>query len=238
MAALARSARRARALTRPPAARALCRPPPAPLSPRAAATWALPSLPLLRAFVCLPLSRAQSVRVKLIDFGGATFAHEHHSDVVCTRQYRPPEVTLGVAWGTAVDLWSAACILAELYTGRVLFATHDEAEHLAMMERSLGTLPQRMARRASERAKRWWLKHNSLLWPEIAPSPRSVRRVRETPRLRDFLQRDRPWVRLHDSFLHLLSQLLEWDPRARISALEALQHPFMQAEELRRGVFL
>ncbi len=50
-------------------------------------------------------------RVALIDFGGATWQHEHHSSVVCTRQYRPPEVTLGLKWSHPVDMWSMACIL-------------------------------------------------------------------------------------------------------------------------------
>ena len=35
-----------------------------------------------------------SPEVALIDFGGATWSHEHHSSVVCTRQYRPPEVRM------------------------------------------------------------------------------------------------------------------------------------------------
>lgn len=33
--------------------------------------------------------------VKLIDFGSATFDHEHHSTIVSTRHYRAPEVILG-----------------------------------------------------------------------------------------------------------------------------------------------
>lgn len=33
--------------------------------------------------------------VRLIDFGSATFDHEHHSTIVSTRHYRAPEVILG-----------------------------------------------------------------------------------------------------------------------------------------------
>ena len=32
--------------------------------------------------------------VVIIDFGGATWDSGHHSSIVCTRQYRPPEVRL------------------------------------------------------------------------------------------------------------------------------------------------
>lgn len=37
----------------------------------------------------------KSTDVRLIDFGSATFDHEHHSTIVSTRHYRAPEVILG-----------------------------------------------------------------------------------------------------------------------------------------------
>ena len=37
----------------------------------------------------------KSSDMRLIDFGSATFDHEHHSTVVSTRHYRAPEVVLG-----------------------------------------------------------------------------------------------------------------------------------------------
>ncbi len=33
--------------------------------------------------------------IRIIDFGGATYKHERHSDIINTRQYRAPEVILG-----------------------------------------------------------------------------------------------------------------------------------------------
>jgi CDC-like kinase len=36
----------------------------------------------------------KSNRIRIIDFGGATLFNEAHSTVICTRQYRPPEVIL------------------------------------------------------------------------------------------------------------------------------------------------
>lgn len=39
--------------------------------------------------------RIKSTEVRLIDFGSATFDHEHHSTIVSTRHYRAPEVILG-----------------------------------------------------------------------------------------------------------------------------------------------
>ena len=47
-----------------------------------------------------------STRIKVIDFGGATYDNEKKSSVVNTRQYRAPEVILGVGWSMPSDLWS------------------------------------------------------------------------------------------------------------------------------------
>ncbi len=70
----------------------------------------------------------------MIDFGSATFQDEYHSSVVSTRHYRAPEIILGLGWSFPCDIWSIGCILVEFYTGDALFQTHDNLEHLAMME--------------------------------------------------------------------------------------------------------
>lgn len=72
--------------------------------------------------------------IRLIDFGSATFNDEYHSTVVSTRHYRAPEIILNLGWSFACDIWSIGCILVEFFTGDALFQTHDNLEHLAMME--------------------------------------------------------------------------------------------------------
>jgi len=82
--------------------------------------------------------------VRLIDFGSATFDDEHHSTIVSTRHYRAPEVVLELGWSQPCDIWSCGCIIFELFTGNTLFQTHDNKEHLAMMEHILGPIPSQM----------------------------------------------------------------------------------------------
>jgi dual-specificity kinase len=72
--------------------------------------------------------------IRLIDFGSATFNDEYHSSVVSTRHYRAPEIILNLGWSFPCDIWSIGCILVEFFTGDALFQTHDNLEHLAMME--------------------------------------------------------------------------------------------------------
>ena len=92
--------------------------------------------------------------VAIIDFGGATWEHEHHSSVVCTRQYRPAEVTLGAGWDSSVDLWSMGCILAELWTGSPdrSPSPSPSPSYATVLILAL-TLPQ--AGRSSARTTRW-----------------------------------------------------------------------------------
>lgn len=43
------------------------------------------------------------------------------------------------------DIWSMACILIELYTGELFFGTHENVEHLALIEKQCGPFPYWMA---------------------------------------------------------------------------------------------
>ena len=72
-------------------------------------------------YVCVLLTSVQCVAV--IDFGGATFEHQHKSSIINTRQYRAPEVVLDCGWNVSSDMWSVGCILMEMYTGDLLFQT-------------------------------------------------------------------------------------------------------------------
>ena len=95
---------------------------------------------------CLRLPKVP--HVKLIDFGGAVFDGMHHSRIINTRQYRSPEVILELGWSFASDVWSAGCIVAEILSGDLLFSTHDNLEHLYMIERIVEKFPDHMRSRS------------------------------------------------------------------------------------------
>ncbi|KTG39148.1 hypothetical protein cypCar_00000441 [Cyprinus carpio] len=111
--------------------------------------------------------------VKVVDFGNATYEHEHHTSVVSTRHYRAPEVILDLGWSHSCDVWSVGCILIEYYLGSTLFQTHDSKEHLAMMERVLGPLPTHMLQKTR---KKRYVRHDKLDWDVHSSSGRYVRK--------------------------------------------------------------
>lgn len=83
--------------------------------------------------------------IKIIDFGCATLPNENHLGVINTRQYRAPEVIIGgKKWDCKSDIWCVACIFIELYTGVLLFSANENAEHLAMIEKVSGIIPNDM----------------------------------------------------------------------------------------------
>lgn len=69
--------------------------------------------------------------LKIADFGLASFydpdQNQPLTSRVVTLWYRPPELLLGATYyGTAVDLWSTGCILAELYAGKPIMPGRTE----------------------------------------------------------------------------------------------------------------
>ena len=71
-----------------------------------------------------PFAIRHSPFTTVIDFGSAAYEEDGpHDWVVNTREYRAPEVILGMPWLYPCDVWSTGCIMAELFLGKLLFAT-------------------------------------------------------------------------------------------------------------------
>ncbi|KAK4459130.1 dual specificity protein kinase lkh1 [Cladorrhinum samala] len=168
--------------------------------------------------------------IRLIDFGSATFQDEYHSSVVSTRHYRAPEIILGLGWSYPCDIWSIGCILVEFYTGDALFQTHDNLEHLAMMEAvvnqridlSLVNQVTRMTRNGGNPAAKFF-KRQRLDYPTAETTRASRRFVKAMKKLPDIIP---PTSKFLTQFLDLLQKIFVYDPAQRITAKQALQHPW------------
>ncbi|NWR25332.1 CLK3 kinase, partial [Emberiza fucata] len=131
-----------------------------------------------------------------------------------------------LGWAQPCDVWSTGCILFEYYRGFTLFQTHENREHLVMMEKILGPLPSHMVHKTR---KQKYFHNGSLVWDENTSDGRYVQE--NCKPLRTYM--------LHDSLEHaqlfdLMRRMLEFDPSQRITFSEALLHPFfagLSAEE-------
>ncbi|KAK4155179.1 kinase-like domain-containing protein [Chaetomidium leptoderma] len=170
--------------------------------------------------------------IRLIDFGSATFQDEYHSSVVSTRHYRAPEIILGLGWSYPCDIWSIGCILVEFFTGDALFQTHDNLEHLAMMEAVVDTridpsLVQQVnknSRNGGNPASKYF-KRLKLDYPTQETTRASRRFVKAMKKLPDIIP---PTTKFLAQFLDLLQKIFVYDPAHRITAKQALQHPWFR----------
>ena len=86
--------------------------------------------------------------LKLADFGSAMLVGENErTPYLVSRFYRAPEVILGLAYDFAMDTWSIATALFELFTGKILFPGNTNNQMLKVMQEVKGPFPRRMLRK-------------------------------------------------------------------------------------------
>eukprot|EP00470_Lotharella_oceanica_P004637 CAMPEP_0170175628 /NCGR_PEP_ID=MMETSP0040_2-20121228/8674_1 /TAXON_ID=641309 /ORGANISM="Lotharella oceanica, Strain CCMP622" /LENGTH=296 /DNA_ID=CAMNT_0010417677 /DNA_START=63 /DNA_END=953 /DNA_ORIENTATION=+ len=151
--------------------------------------------------------------LKLADFGLArafgipvrSYTHE-----VVTLWYRAPDVLLGSKnYSTPIDIWSVGCIFAEMANGKPLFPGQADNDQLWRIFKILGS-----------------------------PSPKTWPGIVDLPEYKSNLGnfKPKPWSevcpRLDKLGLDLLSKMLVYDPAKRITAANAMKHPFF--DDLRK----
>ena len=156
-------------------------------------------------------------KIRICDLGGCSDAkHAAKGTVVTTRHYRAPEVILGLGWSYAADIWSVGCILYEIVTGKLLYNTHDDLEHLYMMQVTHGPLPRDWAERCHSRARSCFMSDGS---GDLCPLPCSER-LSELSSIESKV-RDPNLVRL-------IQDCLTLDPSCRVTAERLACHPAVQ----------
>ncbi|KAF9458761.1 kinase-like domain-containing protein [Collybia nuda] len=154
----------------------------------------------------------RKLELKIGDFGLArafgvpvnTFSNE-----VVTLWYRAPDVLLGSrTYSTSIDVWSCGCIFAEMISGTPLFRGRDNQDQLLHIMRIIGTPSDAEFQKIARDSPEIQLK----TYPRYPPMP-----------LQQVLPKASPLA------IDLLEKLLKFDPQERLSAHDALSHPYFSS---------
>ncbi|KAK7138566.1 hypothetical protein R3I93_015869 [Phoxinus phoxinus] len=154
--------------------------------------------------------------VKLCDFGLARSLYQIQEDAVnpalteyvATRWYRAPEILLGsIRYTKGVDMWSIGCILGEMLLGKPLF---PGTSTINQIEKILSVIPHPSTEDVLA------------IGSEYGPSVIQRMLLRPQVPLDEILPASVP-----PDALDLVQRLLVFNPDKRLSAEEALQHPYV-----------
>ena len=164
-----------------------------------------------------------SIEVKICDIGNACWFNHHFSTIIQTRQYRAPEVILGINYNETSDIWSLACMLFELATGDFLFEPRKgetfskNDDHLAQIIEAVGKMPKNFALSGLNSYK-YFDKNGKLL---------RIKRLIYYP-IKDILVKKYNFKEKEaKAFSDFLMPMLEYYPDKRASARELLKHPWL-----------
>ncbi|KAK1801262.1 hypothetical protein P4O66_022954, partial [Electrophorus voltai] len=154
----------------------------------------------------------EQLLLKIGDFGLARIVDPHYShkgylsEGMVTKWYRSPRLLLSPNnYTKAIDMWAAGCILAEMLSGRMLFAGAHELEQMQLI---LDTVPVLREEDRQELLK---------VMPSYVSHGREVRRT-----LRELLPE------AEEEAIEFLERILTFNPMDRLTAEAALCHSFLR----------
>ncbi|KAK4518288.1 uncharacterized protein ATC70_001640 [Mucor velutinosus] len=159
--------------------------------------------------------------LRICDFGmargfarsNAQIESQYMTHYVVTRWYRSPEIMLSrKTYDKPIDIWSVGCILAELLGRKVLFRGTDYVDQLHKIVGILG------------------LPKDTSFWDSSSSVTEYIRNLRDEsglPPPEEPIDFSTLFPNAPPEAIHLLENLLTLDPSKRLTANEALEHPFV-----------
>jgi len=142
--------------------------------------------------------------LKICDFGSAKRLSKGEPNVayICSRYYRAPELIFGATeYSTLIDMWSVACVTAEMILQQVLFPGDSGVDQLMEIIKVLGTPTMDDLNSMNP-------VYGEFKFPQIKSYPWSkIFRSRTSPEAVDWL-----------------SKILQYDPKKRPNGLQACMH--------------
>ncbi|KAG5871676.1 hypothetical protein JTB14_007359 [Gonioctena quinquepunctata] len=175
--------------------------------------------------------------LKLCDFGSASIVNENEiTPYLVSRFYRAPEIILGMTYDYAIDMWSAACTIYELYTGKIMFSGKSNNQMLKFFMDVKGKFPNKVIRKGAFKDQHFDSNYNFLYHEIDKVTEREKVVVMSVVKVTRDLQSEliasqalpTDQLRKVTQLKDLLEKALSIDPAKRISLNNALTHPFIQ----------
>jgi serine/threonine protein kinase len=136
-----------------------------------------------------------------------------YTGCVGTRWYRAPELLYGAtSYGTGVDIWAMGCIFAEMMLGEPIFPGCSDIDQLSRIVKVLGN-------------------PNEECWPGVSNLP-DYGKISFAIDGRDCVSLRKLMKDGSEEAHDLLSRFISYDPASRLSAVDALEHPYFQVEPI------
>lgn len=165
----------------------------------------------------------QNINIKICNFSKALWLNQKIDEAIQTRQYRAPEVILGINYNETVDIWSLACIVFELATGEYLFnpivgeSFSKDDDHLAKFIQILGKMPKNFCLSGAYSHKYFDKYGNLKRKKDINPKT-----------IKDILTKKYFFIEDEAKALNdFLLPMLEYYPSKRATAKQMLGHPWL-----------
>ena len=175
---------------------------------------------------------------KLIDFGSCLFVADNTIFYVQSRFYRAPEVVLKIPFDSKIDVWSLGCVAVELFLGLPLLPAISEIHLASLIDSTIGSFPNDMLQISPQKSIYFGpdgkIKPPSVLCSENNETfdttfePYFIK-----TKLNDILQSyEAEGIENNGAnkevFIDLINNMLKIDPNERLSAEDALNHPFFR----------
>ncbi|KAL7342095.1 kinase-like domain-containing protein [Rhodotorula toruloides] len=161
--------------------------------------------------------------LKVSDLGSASDVTENDiTPYLVSRFYRAPEIILGLPYDYSLDVWSIACTLYELYTGKILFPGRTNNHMLLLIMETKGKFNHKLIRKGRFHDQHFdegmtfqYTEKNDTVTPRQIPSkpPSDIRSRLLPPGVARRLKEDE--ARLLGHFVDLLDKMLSLEPARR-----------------------
>lgn len=176
--------------------------------------------------------------LKLCDFGSAAKLDENEfTPYLVSRFYRAPEIILGIQYSHSIDIWSTACTIYEMATGRILFTGSSNNRMLKCFMDLKGKIPVKLIKKGKFKDQHFNYNNNFLLHKKDALTGRdkfteicnsTVTRDLYKELMRSCKNKNTGDEMKRNQLKDLLDRMLMLDPKRRHTVTDCLKHSFIQ----------